>query len=53
MKKFTLMVAMGLLLSVLAHASIIAVLNSGPTPVAGGFAFNYGASLSGDERLDL
>jgi PEP-CTERM motif len=53
MKRFVLLLAAILVCSGLADATIIAVLNSGPTPVSGGnFAFNYRADLSGDERLD-
>jgi hypothetical protein len=40
-----------LLTASLAHASIIADLVGSPTPVAGGFAFNYTADLSFDEEL--
>jgi hypothetical protein len=53
-------VLMALLLAgvpTLANATLIGVLQSGPTlittgPFAGDFAFNYIAKLSGDERLD-
>ena len=36
----------------LANATIIAVLNSGPTPTAGGFSFSYNADLSSDEQMN-
>ena len=53
MKRLAILALAFLCISGLANATIIAVLNSGPTPVSGGnFAFNYRADLSGDERLD-
>jgi len=47
----TLALTFALLTASLAHASIIADLVGSPTPVSGGFAFNYTADLSFDEEL--
>ena len=52
MRRLFLWLAMTVFTTAFANATIIAILNSGPTPVSGGFAFNYRADLTGDERLD-
>ncbi|MGI8741210.1 MAG: PEP-CTERM sorting domain-containing protein [Bryobacteraceae bacterium] len=52
MKKFSMFAFGALTFTGLACASIIPTLSSGPVAVTGGFAFNYTANLSGDERLD-
>ena len=52
MKRVFILLAVTLLTTAFANATIIAILNSGPTPVSGGFSFNYRADLTGDERLD-
>ena len=52
MKRVFFLLAVILMTTALANATIIAILSSGPTPVSGGFSFNYQADLTGDERLD-
>ena len=52
MRRILLCCAICLFATAFANATIIAILDSGPTAVAGGFAFNYRADLTGDERLD-
>lgn len=53
MRKLAIQTLVGFAVTVAANASIIPSLASGPVPPAtGGFAFNYTASLSGDERMD-
>jgi hypothetical protein len=52
MRRLTQLPLMGILAAGFSQASIITVLNSGPIPVIGGFAYNYRADLTGDERLD-
>ena len=52
MKRAFVLLAVVLMTSAFANATIIAILNSGPTAVAGGFSFNYQADLTGDERVD-
>ena len=52
MRRLTQFLVMGILVAGISKATIIAVLDSGPVPVLGGFAFNYRADLTGDERLD-
>jgi hypothetical protein len=52
MKRIAVLLALGVLAVGTANADIITILSSGPVPVSGGFAFNYAADLSGDERLD-
>jgi PEP-CTERM motif-containing protein len=52
-RKFLIFSVAVLALSVCASASIVPSLDSGsPTPVVGGFAFDYTVGLSTDERLD-
>ena len=52
MRAMLILAFLTLMTTMSANATIIAVLNSGPVAVAGGFAFNYRADLTGDERLD-
>ena len=52
MRRLLLCCAICLFATAFANATIIAILDSGPTAVAGGFAYNYRADLTGDERLD-
>lgn len=52
MKRIAILLALGVLAVGTANADITTILSSGPVPVSGGFAFNYVAELSGDERLD-
>ena len=52
MKRAFVLLAVILMTTAFANATIIAILTSGPTAVSGGFSFNYQADLTGDERLD-
>lgn len=52
MKRAFVLLAVILMTTAFANATIIAILNSGPTATSGGFSFNYRADLTGDERVD-
>lgn len=52
MRKVIGVFAAGVMTTLVASASIITVLDSGPSAIGPNFAYNYRADLSGDERLD-